>query len=358
VTARRREPGLDVLRGVAVLGVVLGHWLVTAPLAPDPATGAVRLDSPLRTMPVLAPASWALQTLGLFCVVAGFAAARSWDAAPDTAVRWWWVRLRRLAGPAGALLGAVALAVVVLGVAGAPQSLVLRVVKIVTTPLWFLGVHVVLSAATPLLARLDSRARGGGVVAAVVVALSLPALTGGSAAPVAVLAAWWVPWQLGIVMARRPLRWPVATALLVGGVATVAVLVATGTVPPTAVGVPGGGPSNLDPPTGATVALALAQGGAAALALPLLARARRGAGGLATVGRRAYPVFLLHQVVFAVVWLGTLRLGPLPGLHEGPGTPGWLAARICWLPLMAGVLLLAARDRPGRRRLAPGTRPR
>ncbi|PZA20258.1 hypothetical protein, partial [Modestobacter versicolor] len=69
-----REPGIDALRVVATAGVVLGHWLVTAPTAVD---GVVRLDSPLRTMPALAPASWLFQTLGLFFLVAGFGAARS-----------------------------------------------------------------------------------------------------------------------------------------------------------------------------------------------------------------------------------------------------------------------------------------
>ena len=353
MTAPRREAGLDVLRGVAVLGVVLGHWLVTAPLAPDPVTGAVGLDSPLRTMPGLAPVSWLLQTLGLFCVVAGFAAARSRSASPETAVRWWWTRLRRLAGPAVVLLGAVALAVVVLGAAGASQDLVTRVVRVVTTPLWFLGVHVVLSAATPLLVRLDARAGGRVVAGAVVLALVLtPVASGTAAAPLAVLAGWWVPWQLGIVMARRPLGRGPATALLVGGAAAVALLVASGAVPPTAVGLPGADGSNLDPPSAATVALALAQGGAAALALPLLGRVRV----LASVGLRAYPVFLLHQAVFAAVWLGTLRLGPLPGLHEATGTPGWPAARLGWVVVLAVVLGVVVRGRATSGHLA-GRRP-
>jgi peptidoglycan/LPS O-acetylase OafA/YrhL len=361
VTAPRREAGLDVLRGVAVLGVVLGHWLVTAPLAPDPVTGAVRLDSPLRTMPELAPGSWLLQTLGLFCVVAGFAAARSRSASSESTVRWWWVRVRRLAGPAAALLGAVALAVVVLGLAGASQSLVLRVVKVVATPLWFLGVHVALSAATPLLVRLDARHGGRAVAGAAVLAGALTTVAAGTvAAPLVVLAGWWVPWQLGVVMARRPLGRRPALALLAGGAAAVVLLVASGTVPPTAVGVPGADRSNLDPPSVATIALALAQGGAAALALPVLARGRGTRG--AAVGRRAYLVFLLHQVVFAAVWLGTLRLGPLPGLHDGPGTPGWLTARIGWLGALGTVLWLAVQGRssagavPGR--VAARSRPR
>ncbi|TFV50364.1 acyltransferase family protein [Blastococcus sp. TF02A_35] len=339
MTAPGRERGVDVLRGAAMLGVVLGHWLVTAPLAPDEVTGAVGLDSPLRTMPELAPVSWLLQTLGLFCLVAGFAAARSWGASTRPAGRWWWARVRRLAGPAGAVAAAVALVVVVMALAGAPQSLVVRTVRIVVTPSWFLAVHLLLSAATPVLVRLDARFGGSAVVAGVATAGVLAAVAPGTAlAPVAVLAVWCVPWQLGIAMARRPLRPQVAAALLAGGVLAVVVLVLSGAVPPTAVGVPGADRSNLDPPSVATLALVLGQGGAAALLLPGLARDGRAARALAALGRRAYPVFLLHQAVFAAVWLATLRVGPLPGLHEGTATPGWLAARTGWVVVLAVVL--------------------
>ena len=342
-----RDRGVDVLRGLAVLGVVLGHWLVTAPLAPDPVTGAVLLDSPLRTMPDLAPLSWLLQTLGLFCVVAGFAAARSRAGAHEPALRWWWTRVRRLAGPAAALLAAVTLGAVLLAVAGAPQSLVVRVVRMAVTPLWFLGVHLVLSAATPLLVRLDARYGGRVVVGAAAAAAAVALLP--ATAPLGVLVTWWVPWQLGIAMARRPLRRAVATALLVAGTAAVLVLTLTGAVAPTAVGVPGADRSNLDPPSPATLALALAQGGAAALALPVLARRGHGFTWTGVLGSRAYPVFLVHQVVFAAVWLALLPLGPLHGLHDGTGSPGWLAARSGWLGLL-GAPLAAVLHRSGRSR--------
>jgi peptidoglycan/LPS O-acetylase OafA/YrhL len=346
MSAPRREVGIDVLRGLAVAGVVLGHWLVTAPVAPDPLTGEVRLDSPLRTMPHLAPVSWLLQTLGLFCLVAGFAAARSRDASSRSAVGWWWARTRCLAGPALTLVAAAALAALVLGLAGASQSLVARVVRLAVTPLWFLGVHLVLSAATPLLLRLDARLGRRAVAAAVVLAATLAVLTPGTpAAPGAVVVGWWVPWQLGIAMSRTPLRRGAAAMLLGGGAAAVLALVASGSVPPTAVAVPGADRSNLDPPSVATIALALAQGGAAALALPVLGRRRRVHAAAAAVGRRAYPVFLLHQVVFAAVWLGTLSVAPLPGLHEDAGTTGWLPARLGWLLVLTAVLGIALRSR-------------
>ncbi|HEY6595497.1 MAG TPA: acyltransferase, partial [Asanoa sp.] len=57
-----RDRGVDAVRAVAIGGVVLGHWLVTAiVLGSD---RALRVQSPLETVPALRPASWLFQTLG------------------------------------------------------------------------------------------------------------------------------------------------------------------------------------------------------------------------------------------------------------------------------------------------------
>jgi hypothetical protein len=70
----RRDPVVDAVRAFAVVGVVCGHWLVTALVADG---DGMSIDSPLRWMPGFSPATWALQTLGLFFFAGGFAATRS-----------------------------------------------------------------------------------------------------------------------------------------------------------------------------------------------------------------------------------------------------------------------------------------
>ncbi|SFT40377.1 hypothetical protein SAMN05660657_00558 [Geodermatophilus amargosae] len=97
-----RDRGVDALRGLALTGVVAGHWLVTAPGVPGAVDGRVATGSPLREMPALAPVSWLLQTLALFFLLACWAAARGTGGTP------WTAQPRRLALPVGALVAGVA----------------------------------------------------------------------------------------------------------------------------------------------------------------------------------------------------------------------------------------------------------
>jgi acyltransferase-like protein len=337
-----RDRGVDALRGLALTGVVAGHWLVTAPGVPGAVDGRVATGSPLREMPALAPVSWLLQTLALFFLLAGWAAARGTAGTP------WTAQLRRLAVPVGALVAGVAGLATALAVTGAPQGVVRTVVVLSLRPLWFLGVYLALSLATPLLVRLDARLGPAAAAVPLGLALAGPLLPAGPVATVGTtLAAWWVPWQLGVATARRPLGRGTCVALLAGGTAAVLLLVEVAGLPATAVGVPGAAASNLDPPSAATLALGLAQAGAAGLLLPLL---RRAAGPLCDLavrlGRAALPVFLLHQPLFVLLWLGTLPLGPLPGLHDAPDGAAWLLARAGWGAVLALVLSRVLRPAP------------
>lgn len=74
-----RDRAVDGLRALAILGVVVGHFMVMA-LAVHP-DGALRVTSPLIHLPGLAPASWVLQMLGLFFLVGGFSGAKSLERA-------------------------------------------------------------------------------------------------------------------------------------------------------------------------------------------------------------------------------------------------------------------------------------
>src|SRR5690348_6107397 len=81
-TPPHRDRAVDALRALAIAGVIGGHWLVTALVAGSSNSpgqhGTVLSDnSPLASMPWLAPLSWIFQTLAVFFLVGGYAAAKS-----------------------------------------------------------------------------------------------------------------------------------------------------------------------------------------------------------------------------------------------------------------------------------------
>ncbi|MFI5844624.1 acyltransferase [Catenuloplanes sp. NPDC051500] len=345
VVARRIEAGtpagrdraVDALRAVAILGVVLGHWLVTALVATG---GGVVVASPLSYLAGFTPVSWVFQTLAVFFLVGGRVSTIN----RDVRYREWLVaRLWRLVRPALVLLAVWAVVVAGLLLAGAGGRTVHTVLRLAVSPLWFLLVFAGLTAVTPLVARLHP---GLPLLAVLVVDVVRLGLDGPAALGWINLAAGWlVPWCLGLRWARQPMMprgygW----ALLIGGAAATVALVHWAGYPASMVGVPGAF-SNLNPPTLAAVTFGLAQCGAAMLLHGPLDRALRRApeawAAVALVNLSAMTIFLWHQTaMMAVTGLTLVTAGPLPGLHTLPDTPGWIAARLMWLPLFAAGLAL------------------
>lgn len=165
--------------------------------------------------------------------------------------------------------------------------------------------------------------------------------------PVTVVVAWSVPYLLGVAHADGRLDGRRAAGTLAGcGAAALAALLALG-YPVSAVGVPGDGVSNLNPPSLLAVALAVTQVGLGLLARPALERlvARPLPGRAVTeVNRSAVRIYLWHQPILVAVTALTARSGlTLPGLHTVPDDPDWVLARCCWLPLLAAVLVTVVR---------------
>lgn len=349
-TPARRDRVVDGLRVLAMVGVVLGHWLVTG-LAVR-ADGAVRTASPLAVLPGLAPVSWLLETLGLFFFVSGYAAARSAAARPLRH------RLGRLVPPVLVFAGVWVVVLALLRLAGVADRTLWTVGKLAVSPLWFLAVLVALTVLTPLattaVERFGARAAAGplAVVAGVdLLRFALWPAVGARLGWANVVAGWLVPYLLGIAAAGGRLPRRCGPALLVGGAAATVALVVAGGYPVSMVGVPGQGRSNLDPPSLTVVCLALAQIGAALCLWPrlarLLARPRLWAA-VVVANLTLFTVFLWHQSALLLVAGTTLVLaGPLPGLVAVPDGTGWLVARLLWLPAFAAVLVaLAAVFRP------------
>ncbi|MFE4749611.1 acyltransferase [Streptomyces mirabilis] len=359
-TPVERDRAVDALRAFAILGVVLGHWLVTALVADG---GALHTASPLQHMPWLAPISWVFQTLAVFFLVGGHVATKSYASARargTTYGRWLRARLTRLFKPVAAVLTLWTVATVGLLASGTGVGTVHTLVKLALSPLWFLLVFAGLTAATPLLTRLNP-------LWPLAVVLHVDLMRFGLGGPswlgwVNVAAGWMVPYTLGAAWTRGELdRRRAGWVLLLCGAAATAALVTWAGYPASMVGVPGAAVSNLNPPTLAAVTFGVAQCGLALLLRePLRRWLRRPLAWavVALVNLSAMTIFLWHQTSMMAVTAVGLLVGRLPGLHMVPDGLGWVAARLAWLPVFAfalGVCWVAFRSyeqgprrRPGR----------
>ncbi|MEV5593244.1 acyltransferase [Streptomyces sp. NPDC052496] len=368
-TPAGRDRAVDVLRALAVTGVVLGHWLVSAVVLR--ADGHLLGDSPLAHMPGLTPLSWVLQPLAIFFLVGGRVAAQGYGSARARGVgygAWLRQRLRRLAGPVGMLFAMWLLVLGGMAVAGTAHETIHTLLNLVISPLWFLLVFALLTVLTPLVHRAGVAAAvlGGGYVVATDAARMVLGDGGwvDTARQLNVLAGWLVPFGLGAAWAAGGFaRRRYAVALLAGGVVCTAGLVLGCGYPASMVGVPGSQISNLSPVSLAAVTFGLAQCGGALLLCGPLRRlvgrpSHRPAGSVEPVRPRARPgqflwaavavlnlsaitVFLWHQTAMLAVTVTTLGVGrPLFGLHTNPDVPFWALARCGWVPVFGIVLLV------------------
>jgi peptidoglycan/LPS O-acetylase OafA/YrhL len=375
-TPPQRDRTVDALRALAIAGVILGHWLVTAlVLTHGGRGGALHDQSPLAAMPALAPISWVFQTLAVFFFVGGYASARSYRGSYPA---WLRQRLARLTRPVALLVAVWVPLAVGLWLAGVSVATLHSVLTLVLDPLWFLGVYAVLTAATPVAIALVRRLGIAAAALGVAVVAAADLVRFGLGGPgwvgwVNVIAAWMVPYLLGIAWARGALGGRKVPALLLGGgAAATAALIVWGGYPASMVGVNGAAISNLNPPTLAAVTFGIAQVGLALLLRERLARLMRRPlawAAVATVNLSAMTLFLWHQSALLAVTMAGAAIGRLPGLLTSPASPVWIAERLAWLPAFAAVLAVlwlvfhrAERPRghrPGRNRpLTPAAPPR
>ncbi|GIF11359.1 acyltransferase family protein [Actinoplanes teichomyceticus] len=345
-----RERAVDGLRTIAMLGVVAGHWLVTGLTIGS--GGDLHQASPLTGRPGLTPLTWALQTLGLFFFVSGYAAARGLGRARRRGVgagSWLAGRARRLLTPVAVFLGMWLLVLTALRHAGAGRWTLHTAGTIALSPLWFVLVLALLLALTaPVLSAVGRFGAAAALLPLGALAamdtlryLLWPGMPGWPAY-LNCVTAWLVPYTLGVAAARGRLAGPRSgRGLLLAGVTGGALLILAG-YPASLVGVPGHGRSNLDPPSLLTAALSAAQIGLALLLWARLDRRLRRPGWWAVVAGlnlTAMTIFLWHQsALLGVAVFGRTLAGAPTGLIGPPDQAGWIAHRLLWLPAVAAAL--------------------
>ncbi|KOV52033.1 acyltransferase [Streptomyces sp. AS58] len=346
-TAPRRERYVDLLRALAILIVVLGHWMVIVVTG-----GPSGLDgfSALEVLPWGRPITWLLQVMPVFFLVGGFANAASLMSrirGGGDVQDWLLDRSRRLVRPTTALLVSLAVAALAARLAGVDPAQVGQAVWLASIPLWFLLVYLVAVFLTPLMHRLHRRA--GLLVPLVLVglvaagdvarlALEVPALQLGN-----YVFAWLAVHQLGFAwqdgtLAVRP---AVAVPLLMGGATVAVLLTVAGPYPVSMVDYAGMPLRNLSPPTLALLALAAAQLGVALLLRDAGTRRMRQLRpwmAVIAVNSVILTVLLWHMSAFVLVAAAAYASGLLPLPQPPKETGAWLLWKLPWLGVLVIVL--------------------
>ncbi|UYQ61927.1 acyltransferase family protein [Streptomyces peucetius] len=352
-TPAHRDRAVDGLRAVALLAVPTGHWLLGG-FTLD-ADGALHNASPLSAFGFFAPVSWVLQMLGIFFLVGGYASVLSYHRRTGTTGAWLRQRVTRLGRPVLGVTAVWAVLIPVLWWLGVPDDTLRTGSTLVVQPLWFVGVYTLVTVLTPYCVR-AARRLGAWAAAPLLGAVAVvdllrygpyadvvPAWVG----VVNILPGWLFAYQLGVSwgegrVGRRP-----AWVLLVGGGALFAALLLLFGYPASMVGVPGEARTNSHPPSLLVLALAAAQSGAAILLRERLGRllTRRPAvwAPVVVINLSAMTILCWHQTAMLTAAVPAGLLGEVPGLTTAPDSLGWVAARVAWLPVFAGLLMLIAR---------------
>lgn len=351
-----RDRVLDLVRVAAMVLVVVQHWLMPV-LAVD--GGAIVLER-ANVLESAWPVTWLSQVMPLVFFTAGAAAVLSLRGRPQPGSGWVGRRLVRLLG------GVAVLAVVwlplpmVLLATGLDPAVVSVGGRLIGALLWFLVVLVILTALTPVLLRLADRFKGAEVAALAVAAVAVDAMRFGLgweyAGYVNAVLVWAAVYAIGVHYARGRLAWMSgggAAAVGALGLLTLAAAVAFGPYPPAMIGLPGTTVSNMNPPSAALLALAVAQIGlllAVRGALTRFVERPRVAAVIDRCAPHTMTVYLWHTPAIVLVAAVVVAFG-----RHAPavGSTAWWWQVPVWFLAASAVLALSVAG-VGRAGLRPG----
>ncbi|MFD7630038.1 acyltransferase [Streptomyces sp. NPDC059851] len=348
-TPATRDRYVDLLRVASLATVVLGHWLMAA-------VSGDGMGNLLALVPQLQVLTWALQVMPVFFFVGGFSHALSYRSLERRSgggrgvyAAFLRARLRRLLRPTLVFVLVWTAAALAVQTAGRGDGrLSGAALRIVTQPLWFIGIYLAMVALTPPLLRLHGRWGWGAFAALAGAAAAVDVLRFAAGVPhvefLNFAFVWLAVHQLGFLRAdgrttpagstRTRLLRP--AVLAAAGLAGAALLVAYGPYPLSMVGMPGEKVSNMAPPTLALLCHGLWLVGAVELlgapAARLLARPRVWRGVVAANGI-AMTAFLWHLTAMLGVYAAQIALGMR--LPE-PASAAW------WAQVPVRLLLAAA----------------
>lgn len=345
-TPARRVRHIDLFRAVAILAVVLGHWLVM--VVEYDRDGRLTGYTALGVLTWAHPVTWLFQVMPVFFLVGGFANAASLTSAGGHGtVAWLLDRSARLVRPTTVLMLGLGGGALVARLLGAEPRLIGEAVWLASLPLWFLVAYLVMVALTPVMYALHRRA-GLAVPLLLLVPVAgadLLRLRYGNEAWAygSFLFGWLAIHQVGFCWRDRLLpagRWA-AAGLLAGGLGVAWLLTYPGPYPVSMVSAPDQTVQNSSPPSLALIALATAQLGLALLVREPAERWLRRRGPwtvVVAVNSVILTVFLWHMSAAMLATLGLDALGRLP--TPPVESARWLWWKVPWVAVLAVVLAL------------------
>ena len=263
-TPATRNRIIDFWRVVAIIVVILGHWLAAGIWVQR--TGDVELMNAVQLLPFSAWVTWLVQVMPIFFFVGGYANARALrrvEAGEQRPSDWITARIRRLYTPVVPLIAVWTLLVIVMRPLF-PPDIVQEASRAGTVLLWFMAVYLVLVGTAPLTHRWWQRYRWGSVAALAGAALIVDVTRFAGDQPgfgwANFLFVWATIHQLGYWWAARdssgkPVPHRVGWVVMTVAIAALVVVTSVGWYPVAMVGVTGDELTNMDPPTFAMVLL-------------------------------------------------------------------------------------------------------
>lgn len=336
------ESSADLYRVVAVLVVVVGHWLLAAVTFHG---GRFGYDEVLAELPWTQWLTWLFQVVPVFFVVAGYANAASWThrhAAARPLRDWLRHRVAGIVGPTTAYVAVPVVAVAVAGWLGIDGSRLAMPMWVVALHLWFLPVYLGVVSLTPVAVAAQQR-WGLKVPAAFVVAVAaVDALTLGLHVPalgwINYALCWGAIYQFGVAWHGGALAGRRALTLAAGSAVVLATVIPLNLYPVSMIGVAGQTIQNTSPPTVALLALAGVQAGLLLAAAPTVTawlQRVRWRHVLVVANENAMALYLWHMVPVVVVALVCYPSGTVP--QPALGTGAWWLWRLVWVAVLSVV---------------------
>ena len=367
-TPASRNRYVDFLRGLSILSVVFGHWLMAAP---HYEAGKPHMWHLLAVIPWSQWLTWIFQVMPIFFFVGGFSNMTSWEAAKrrNQGYEVWLAgRLQRLLGPVLPLLATWIILAIVGRTLGVPQGFIQTGSRIALVPIWFLAVYIMVVLFMPLTYAAWERFKLGSIFVPVGCAAIVDVLF--FAADLRLLGwlnylfVWLTVHQLGYAWNKGYFTSVFKnTGLFLLGSASLVALVFLGPYPLSLVGVPTDEISNTLPPKLPLLALGFAQIGLAmTLEKPLRRWLDKPVPWATTVmiNGMIMTVFLWHSTaMMLIIGLGFFLWPELFSVNPGSGL--WWAFRPVWvslfavatLPFLLGFVRFEREDMPKRKKPVP-----